>query len=59
MKQKLSRLRNAVNEREDLRNEISKAGRPPHCDFWHQSIWCADKKIEEAYNDLKSDFMFK
>ncbi|MDT0535834.1 hypothetical protein RMR26_12510 [Enterobacter cloacae] len=43
-------LKSAVIERKNLSEEIRKAGRPPHTDFWHQSIYMADKKVDDALN---------
>lgn len=43
-------LKDAVIERENLHEEIRKAGMPPHTDFWHQSIFMADKKVDDALN---------
>lgn len=43
-------LKSAVIERKNLFEEIRNAGRPPHADFWHQSIYMADKKVDDALN---------
>lgn len=32
----------------DLRDEIRKAGIPPHTDYWHQSIHEAEERLREA-----------
>ncbi|WP_370972699.1 hypothetical protein [Enterobacter hormaechei] len=46
----LSAVKDAVIARIKLHEEIRKAGRPPHTDFWHQSIYMADKKVDDALN---------
>lgn len=47
-------LKSAVTERFNLTEEIKKAGRPPHADFWSQSIFMADKKVRDALNSTQS-----
>lgn len=47
----LHNLKSAITERIHLNEEIKKAGTPPHSDFWHQSIYMADKKVKEALSD--------
>ena len=41
-------LRATVQEYRDLQKKIRSAGRPPHADFWHQSIAEAEEKIDAA-----------
>lgn len=43
----------AVWELDELKNTIRKAGPAPHTDFWHQSLFNAEKKIEDALAQLK------
>ncbi|MDZ9006502.1 hNH endonuclease, partial [Escherichia coli] len=40
-----ARLKSAVTQQIELRAEIKKAGRPPHADFWVQSICEAEEKV--------------
>jgi hypothetical protein len=49
MSKKLKDLESAVKERENLMDKIRTAGQPPHSDFWGQSIWLADKEVDDAY----------
>lgn len=51
-------LKAAVIERKNLSEEIRNAGRPPHSDFWHQSIYMADKKVDDALNCTASTDAF-
>lgn len=51
-------LKSAVIERKNLSEEIRKAGRPPHTDFWHQSIYMADKKVDDALNSTPATDAF-
>lgn len=51
-------LKAAVIERKSLSEEIRKAGRPPHTDFWHQSIYMADKKVDDALNSTPATDAF-
>ena len=51
-------LKSAVIERKNISEEIRKAGRPPHTDFWHQSIYMADKKIDAALNSTPATDAF-
>lgn len=51
-------LKQAVIERKNLSEEIRKAGRPPHTDFWHQSIYMADKNVDDALNCTASTDSF-
>ncbi|EFH6335598.1 hypothetical protein GN947_25770 [Escherichia coli] len=46
-----ARLRSAVTQQIELRAEIKKAGRPPHADFWVQSICEAEKKVKRALEE--------
>ena len=41
-------LKAAVTQQIELRAEIKKAGRPPHADFWVQSICEAEEKVKRA-----------
>ncbi|EQA2073145.1 hypothetical protein [Escherichia coli] len=51
-------MKSAVIERKNLSEEIRKAGRPPHTDFWHQSIYMADKKVDDALNSTPATDAF-
>lgn len=44
-------LKAAVTQQIDLRAEIKKAGRPPHADFWVQSICEAEEKVNRALEE--------
>ncbi|WP_193144542.1 hypothetical protein [Enterobacter cloacae] len=44
-------LKAAVTQQIELRAEIKKAGRPPHADFWVQSICEAEEKVKRALED--------
>lgn len=54
----LHNLKSAITERIHLNEEIKKAGTPPHSDFWHQSIYMADKKVKEALSDTQATDAF-
>ncbi|OAT56489.1 hypothetical protein M993_04822 [Obesumbacterium proteus ATCC 12841] len=41
-----------------MNEEIKNAGMPPHSDFWHQSIYMADKKVKEALSDTPATDAF-
>lgn len=43
-------LKSAVTRQIELRSEIKKAGRPPHADFWVQSICEAEDRVSKALN---------
>lgn len=43
-------LKSAVTKQIELRSEIKKAGRPPHADFWVQSICEAEDMVSKALN---------
>lgn len=45
------RLKYAVNQQIKLRAEIKNAGRPPHADFWVQSICEAEEKVKRALEE--------
>ncbi|WP_223232794.1 hypothetical protein [Enterobacter cloacae] len=44
-------LKAAVTQQIELRAEIKKAGRPPHADFWVQSICEAEEKVKRALEE--------
>ena len=44
-------LKSAVTQQIALRAEIKKAGRPPHADFWVQSICEAEEKVKRALKE--------
>lgn len=46
-----ARLKSAVTKQIDLRAEIKKAGRPPHADFWVQSICEAEENVKRALEE--------
>lgn len=46
-----ARLKSAVTQQIELRAEIKKAGRPPHADFWVQSICEAEEKVKRAIEE--------
>lgn len=54
----LHNLKSAITERINLNEEIKNAGMPPHSDFWHQSIYMADKKVKEALSDTPATDSF-
>ncbi|EMB2530747.1 hypothetical protein U8Y99_005327 [Klebsiella pneumoniae] len=43
-------LKSALTKQIELRSEIKKAGRPPHVDFWVQSICEAEDRVSKALN---------
>lgn len=43
-------LKSAVTKQIELRSEIKKAGRPPHADFWVQSICEVEDRVSKALN---------
>lgn len=47
-------LKSAVTQQIKLRSEIKKAGRPPHADFWIQSIYEAEDKVNLALKETPS-----
>ncbi|HAH7710207.1 hypothetical protein ODW10_09490 [Escherichia coli] len=53
-----ARLRSAVTQQIELRAEIKKAGRPPHADFWVQSICEAEKKVKRALEETPATDAF-
>lgn len=44
----LNEIKAAVIARMKLHEVIRNAGRPPHTDFWHQSIYMADKRVDDS-----------
>jgi hypothetical protein len=48
-------LKNAVTAKNDLLKRIRESGRPPHTDYWHQSLWEADERINNALNTPATD----
>ena len=46
-----ARMKSAVTQQIELRAEIKKAGRPPHADFWVQSIFEAEEKVKRAIEE--------
>lgn len=44
-------LKSAVTQQIELRAEIKNAGRPPHADFWVQSICEAEDKVNLALKE--------
>lgn len=44
----------AEQELADLHAEIKAAGKPPHADYWHQSLYEAEKKVADAKAALKT-----
>ena len=53
-----ARLKSAVTQQIELRAEIKKAGRPPHADFWVQSICEAEEKVKQALEDTPATDAF-
>lgn len=53
-----TRLKSAVTQQIELRAEIKKAGRPPHADFWVQSICEAEEKVKRALEETPSTDAF-
>ncbi len=53
-----ARLKSAVTQQIELRAEIKKAGRPPHADFWVQSICEAEEKVKRTLEETPSTDAF-
>lgn len=53
-----ARLKSAVTQQIELRAEIKKAGRPPHADFWVQSICEAEEKVKRALEETTATDAF-
>ncbi|EOA0226993.1 hypothetical protein [Escherichia coli] len=53
-----ARLKSAVTQQIELRAEIKKAGRPPHADFWVQSICEAEEKVKRALEETPATDAF-
>lgn len=53
-----ARLKSAVTQQIELRAEIKKAGRPPHADFWVQSICEAEEKVKRALEETPATYAF-
>ena len=53
-----ARLKSAVTQQIELREEIKKAGRPPHADFWVQSICEAEEKVKQALEETPATNSF-
>lgn len=51
-------LKAAVTQQIELRAEIKKAGRPPHADFWVQSICEAEEKVKRALEETPNTDAF-
>ncbi|WP_337083857.1 hypothetical protein [Enterobacter kobei] len=51
-------LKAAVTQQIELRAEIKKAGRPPHADFWVQSICEAEEKVKRALEETPATDAF-
>lgn len=51
-------LKAAVTQQIELRAEIKKAGRPPHADFWVQSICEAEEKVKLALEETPATDAF-
>lgn len=51
-------LKSAVTQQIELRAEIKKAGRPPHADFWVQSICEAEEKVKRALEETQATDAF-
>ncbi|MEI9703056.1 hypothetical protein V5036_18430 [Enterobacter cloacae] len=51
-------LKAAVTQQIELRAEIKKAGRPPHADFWVQSICEAEEKVKRALEETPATDSF-
>lgn len=52
-----ARLKSAVTQQIELRAEIKK-GRPPHADFWVQSICEAEEKVKRALEETPATDAF-
>lgn len=53
-----ARMKSAVTQQIELRAEIKKAGRPPHADFWVQSICEAEEKVKRAIEETPATGAF-
>lgn len=53
-----ARLKAAVTQQIELRAVIKKAGRPPHADFWVQSICEAEEKVKRALEETPATDAF-
>ena len=53
-----ARLKSAVTQQIELRAEIKKACRPPHADFWVQSICEAEEKVKRALEETPATDAF-
>ncbi|EFC2635775.1 hypothetical protein CVB72_002324 [Escherichia coli] len=53
-----ARLKSAVTQQIELRAEIKKAGRPPHADFWVQSICEAEEKVKRVLEETPATDAF-
>ncbi|HBE2671970.1 TPA: hypothetical protein ACQZGL_000461 [Escherichia coli] len=53
-----ARLKSAVTQQIELLAEIKKAGRPPHADFWVQSICEAEEKVKRALEETQATDAF-
>ncbi|MCK6885123.1 hypothetical protein L8R46_01375 [Enterobacter roggenkampii] len=54
----LNEIKVAVMARMKLHEEIRNAGRPPHTDFWHQSIYMADKRVNDSLSSTPNHDAF-
>lgn len=45
------RMRKAIKDWFDLKEKISKSGRPPHADYWHRSIFDAENELRKSAID--------
>lgn len=54
----LNEIKVAVMARMKLYEEIRNAGRPPHTDFWHQSIYMADKRVDDSLSSTPNHDAF-
>lgn len=54
----LNEIKVAVMARMKLHEEIRNAGRPPHTDFWHQSIYMADKRVDDSLSSTPNHDAF-
>ena len=53
-----TRLKSAVTHQIELRAVIKKAGRPPHADFWVQSICEAEENVKRALEETQATDAF-
>lgn len=51
-------LKSAATKQIELRAEIKKAGRPPHADFWVQSICEAEENVKRALEETPATDAF-